>query len=107
MKLEALPDDFIDALIAEPPYKRTVNLICVCGSPLDMGYCRSPDCKWDAVEETFPCDWCGCCPDPKHCVWSVTCPICASPPKSHCKEGTKLVGLHGERWSAAGITWQL
>jgi hypothetical protein len=106
--MKELPDDFIDALVAEPEVKRLVALMsapsgeCVCGSKLDNGYCPNPECEWDAPEEVFDCQWCGCCPNPEHCVWSVTCPLCNAVAKKHCVEGSKLVGLHRERWSHAG-----
>jgi len=101
MKIEALPDDFIEELIAEPQ-SVPVGLTCDCGWKLDNGYCRNPDCPWDAPVETFSCEWCGNCEDPEHCVWSVTCPVCSSLPKKLCMEGNKLVGLHQERWDYAG-----
>jgi hypothetical protein len=105
--MKELSVDFIDALVAKSP---TIELLpsgeCVCGSKLDNGYCLNPECEWDAPEDVFDCEWCGCCPDPEHCVWSVTCPICESLPKKHCVEGTKLIGLHRERWEYAGGSFQ-
>lgn len=111
--MKELPDDFIDALVAEPekkkhlpiikqPVGKVLDLVCVCGSKLEMGYCPNPECEWDAPEEVFDCEWCGCCPNPKHCVWSVQCPVCKSEAKKQCVERTKLVGLHQERWDASG-----
>jgi len=99
--VKELSEDFIDALISEPVVREVQSFLCVCGSKLEMGYCLNPECEWDALEETFPCEWCGCCANPKHCVWSVKCPICSSDPKKHCVEGTKLIGLHKERWEIA------
>lgn len=99
--MKALSDNFIEALIADPVKYTPMELVCDCGSKLDNGSCLNPECEWDAPEETFPCKWCGCCSDPSKCVWSIICPICNSKPKEHCVEGTKLVGLHPERWEVA------
>lgn len=79
---------------------------CDCGTRLDGGYCRNDDCDWDSSIETKLCTSCGNCVDPEHCVWSITCPVCGSPPKENCHEGTKLVGLHEERWNHAGSSWR-
>lgn len=100
--MEALPDEFIDALISEPVYRATVDLICECGSKLEMGYCLNPECKHDAPVEVFDCEWCGCCPDPARCVWSVTCPLCSALPSEMCHAGSRLTGLHKERWESLG-----
>lgn len=83
----------------------SINLVCKCGSELEMGYCVNPDCDWDLPEETYPCDFCGCCPNPNKCVWSISCPICNALAKQHCHDGNKIVGLHEERWKASGTDY--
>lgn len=102
MKLEALPDDFVDALIAEEPAKKAIKQTCECGWKLDNGYCRNPDCEWDAQVEVFVCPHCGSCEDPEHCVWGVQCPECYAPPHQHCLDDRgAMTGLHQERWDYA------
>lgn len=99
--MKEISDDLFDQLLAEPVRdirSKVLPLVCDCGTKLNNGYCLNPECEWDAPEEVFDCEWCGCCPDPEHCVWSVTCPICQAIPKQHCKQGTKIIGLHAERW---------
>ena len=82
VKIEALPDDFIDELFAEPKDES------------------------DDVE-MFVCPHCGTCEDPEHCVWGIQCPECCSPPHEHCLDprGAKT-GLHQARWDLAGRDWR-
>lgn len=97
--MKSLPNDFVDALLSEQPrnVRKQVNLICTCGNALEMGYCTN----CDPVEEVKDCEWCGCCPNPDHCVWSVTCPICKAEPREQCVAQNGFTGLHSERWEAA------
>lgn len=106
MKIEALSDDLIDDLLSATPVKAKLTT-CECGWELDNGYCRNPECEWDAVEDTVFCPHCGNCTDPEHCVWGIQCPICYSPPHAACldERGGKT-GLHQERWDLAGRDWR-
>lgn len=58
---------------------------------------------YEEVEDVvlLDCIHCGSCVDPDTCVWSVVCPKCNSGPSQLCKEGSRLVGLHEERWELA------
>lgn len=103
MGLRLVPLDNIENILSATPQRSKPNLICDCGTPLDEGYCRNPDCPWDPIVEVYPCVWCGCCPDPKHCVWGVTCPVCGAEPKQHCHERGVIVGLHRDRWRSAAL----
>lgn len=47
---------------------------------------------------TYPCEYCGHCEDPEHCVYGVQCPKCYVLPRQQClNPNGGLVGLHVER----------
>lgn len=87
MKIEALPDDFIDELIS--------------GS-------QTPQAdEYDGPKMQL-CPHCGSCADPEHCVWGVQCPKCFAPPHQHCLDDRgALTGLHQERWDYAKTSWRI
>lgn len=90
-KIEALPDELIDELMA--PIKPVVA----------RGVITDED---DGIE-VFICEHCGSCEDPQHCVWGVQCPKCFAPPHEHCLDDRgALTGLHQERWDHAGSDWR-
>jgi len=107
MNTKDLPPELIQALLNKPKHvSQNVNLKCECGETLDNGYCRNESCEVDAPIPTYECEHCGHCPDPKHCVFSVTCPVCHVPPgiENLCREGTRLVALHLERHELAKVS---
>ncbi len=50
---------------------------------------------------TYDCEHCGNCENPSQCVWGVQCPTCGADKSEQCCQGTRLVGLHEDRWSYA------
>lgn len=58
------------------------------------------------------CDFCGWCPTPGLCVWSVECPLCLAGPGERCRPVSRAsctptsdnvgpVAFHDDRWIVA------
>jgi hypothetical protein len=95
-----LTDEALRALLAhDRPKRQKVNPVCrECNARLDNGYCPNKDCEVDAPVPTFDCKYCGYCETPGRCVQSFGCPLCGAGTSELCREGTRLVGFHRERW---------
>lgn len=90
---------FIASLLQESSIQEAYEPTCECGSRLDNGYCRNPDCPVDSPIETYECPACGNCPTPDKCVASISCPVCSSGVGMLCLDlRGGYTGYHEERW---------
>jgi hypothetical protein len=77
------------------------------GRVISDGLWASDEVSYNSFDgETYPCAGCGHCDQPGKCPQSVTCPKCGSAMATLCKEGTRLVGFHEERWKLSGGTYR-